>query len=211
METLSLSAGSQRRSLKVLYSHHKILKLCLYNNKIFFMAHNKGGLLVIRLWEEVYYELNHNYKLSFNITMEETWHSKRFPWNHLLVVNIKTSRWNHLLVLIFTKPPAPRSSDFHHHHRFSALICPHCFRPRDYSSPSVWAEPGGAKLMGALLSKAPPHLFTLINLMWRSGEGTVWKSSRARDPVPWRWTEMGIGKTWGGWATPGRGRKGWER
>lgn len=74
------------------------------------MAHNKRGLLVIRLWEEVYYELNHNYKLSFNITMEETWHSKRFPWNHLLVVNIKTSRWNHLLVLIFTKPPAPQIS-----------------------------------------------------------------------------------------------------
>lgn len=26
------------------------------------MVHNKGGRLVIRLWEEVYYELNHKYK-----------------------------------------------------------------------------------------------------------------------------------------------------
>lgn len=32
---------------------------------------------------------------------------------------------------------------------------------------------GRAKLMGALLSKAPPHLFALINSMWRSVEGTV--------------------------------------
>lgn len=32
---LSLPAGSLRRSLKVLYSHLKFLKLCLYNNNIF--------------------------------------------------------------------------------------------------------------------------------------------------------------------------------
>lgn len=150
----------------------------------------------MRLWQEVYYELNYEYEFSFNVMMEMNWHSNRFPRNHRLV-------------LIFTSSVSPRSWHLHHHrHGSSALICPRCFRPRDYSSPSVWAEPGGAKLMGALLSKAPPHLFTLINLMWRSVEGTVWKWSHGRDPVPRRWTEMGIGRTWGGWARPGRGKRG---
>lgn len=72
----------------------------------------------------------------------------------------------------------------------------------EITSPSVWPEPGHAKLMGAPLSKAPPQLFTLINLMWRSVEGIVWKSSQCRDPVPCRWTEGELGK---------RGEGGWEQ
>lgn len=70
----------------------------------------------------------------------------------------------------------------------------------EITSPSVWPEPAHAKLMGALLSKAPPQLFTLINLMWRSVEGIVWKSSQCHDPVPCRWTEGELGNLReGGW------------
>lgn len=72
----------------------------------------------------------------------------------------------------------------------------------EITSPSVLPEPGHAKPMGALLSKAPPQLLTLINLMWRSVEGTVWKSSQCRDPVPCCWTEGELGKL---------GEGGWER
>lgn len=56
--------------------------------------------------------------------------------------------------------------------------------------------------MEAPLSKAPPQWFTLINLMWRSVEGIVWKSRQCRDPVPCRWTQ---GKS----ARGGRGEAGW--
>lgn len=45
------------------------------------------------------------------------------------------------------------------------------------------------------------NLLTLINLMWRSVEGTVWKSSQCRDPVPCHWTEGELGKL---------GEDGWE-
>lgn len=84
----------------------------------------------------------------------------------------------------------------------------------EITSPSVWPWPGHAKLMGAPLSKAPPQLFTLINLMWRSVEGIVWKSSQCRDPVPCRWTEGELGKGgWGWWMWTGaeEKKKGWYK
>lgn len=54
--------------------------------------------------------------------------------------------------------------------RTSTLTRPLC---TEITSPSVSPEPGHAKPMRAPLSKAPPQLLTLINLMWRSVEGTV--------------------------------------
>lgn len=87
---------------------------------------------------------------------------------------------------------------------------PSPFAPRtEITSPSVSPEPGYAKPMGALLSKAPSQLLTLIKSMWRSVEATVWKSSQCRDPVPCHWTEGELGKLGeGGWEQePGKKRE----
>lgn len=86
---------------------------------------------------------------------------------------------------------------------------PSAFRD-EITSPSALPESGHAKPMGALLSKPLPQLLTLINLMCRSVEGTVWKSSQSRDPVPCRWTERKLGKLWRvneNWVQQGEGEK----
>lgn len=84
--------------------------------------------------------------------------------------------------------------------------CVPCAPRREIISPSASPESGHAKPMGALLSKPLLQLLTLINLMWRSVEGVVWKSSQCHDPVPCCWTEWKSGK-------PGkrRGMRIWSR
>lgn len=96
----------------------------------------------------------------------------------------------------------------------SSCLRPHvslCLERREITSPSVSPEPGHAKPMGALLSKAPPQLLTLINLMWCSVERTVWKSSEYHDLVPCRWTKRELSKLWGGWMRTGARKKDEER
>lgn len=93
-------------SLTILYSHHKILTLCIYNN--IFLWHTT---LEDFWWREVYYKINYKYKLLLNVTWERNWHSNRFPWNHLLILIFKQVTW--------TKLPT-RSFDFYRRHRCSA-------------------------------------------------------------------------------------------
>lgn len=131
----------------------------------------------------------------------------RYSASALLSVNIINP---HLLILwqtlscdLIVSWPPPRSTCTHPNGCNVPPPSPVPSAPRaEITSPSVSPEPGHAKPMGALLSKAPPQLLTLINLMWRSVEGTVWKSSQCRDPVPCRWTEGELGKL---------GEGGWER
>lgn len=116
---------------------------------------------------------------------------------------------SHILTSLLSENPPPAPAQ-------AAAICLHPpptqFAPTtEITSPSVSPEPVHAKPMGALLSKAPPQLLTLINLTWRSVGGRVWKSSQWRDPLPCRWTKGGLGKLRGGRMGTGAGGKKSER